>query len=409
MKKLILFLTSLLCVTGFAGCQFLTFNSSSSDSSPDSSVQDSIPEDSSSDSSSEAPIVKNKYTVTFTQYGQSDVVKTVEEGDTLTDIPTPADRTGYTVVWADVDLTNITENITVEAVETANTYTITYDAAGGEVTPATQEVTYDSAYTLATPTRENYDFIAWTYEGGAVSSAVWSIADDVTLVATWQEIIVNTYTVSFIQDGQATQTVTVSEGESVSEIPAVAEKTGYNVSWNLEGVDLTNISQNITVYATETPKEYTVTLNVGEGSLDVSTYVMTYDADYSLPAPTAKTGYEFVSWKKDDADFAKTGKWTFDEADVELVAVYKAKTYTIILDVNGGNELEQTSIQVTYGEALPELPTPTREASDSASYTFKGWKYGDTIIAAGSIWTIAEDNVTFVAEWQANNLWTSNY
>lgn len=409
MKKLILFLTSLFCVAGFAGCKFLTPPGASSDTGSSSSVENSVPEDSSSDSSVETPVIKNKYTVTFTQYGQPDVQKTVEEGDTLTDIPSPVTRTGYTVVWEEVDLTNITESITVEAVETPNTYTVTYDAAGGEVTLATQEVTYDSAYTLATPTRDGFDFIAWIYNDGAINSEVWNIADNVTLVAMWQEIIVNTYTVSFVQDGQTPQTVTVNEGEAVASIPQPVAKTGYDVSWNLDGVDLTNVTQNLTVYATETAKQYEVTLNVGEGSADVTSVTMTYDADYTLPTPTAKAGYEFVGWKKGDADFAKTGKWTFDEADVELVAVYKAKTYTIILDVNGGNELAQATIQVTYGEALPELPTPTRDTTDNASYTFKGWKYGDQMVSAGAIWTIAEENVTLVATWNENKLWTSNY
>ena len=59
----------------------------------------------------------------------------------------------------------------VNAVEIANTYTITYDAGEGTVTPATQDVVYDS-----TPTLEGYTFTGWTYNDNAVLGK-WTIAD----------------------------------------------------------------------------------------------------------------------------------------------------------------------------------------------------------------------------------------
>lgn len=411
MKKLCLFLVSLMCVVGFAGCQFLKpSESTSEDSTPGAESSESIEiNDSSSDSSVETPVL-NEYTVTFKQYNQPDVVIKVTENDSVAeeDIPAPAARTGYTVVWENVDLTNVCENMVVKAIETANTYTVTYDANGGTVESETLSVTYDSAYELATPVYEGHIFLGWTYNGNVVSSDVWNIAENVTLVANWQEVIPNTYTISFVQDGQPIKTVTVEEGEACpeSEIPAPAEKTGYIVTW--EEKDLSNITENITVNAVETPKTYNVTLEIGEGTLTSTTFTVSYDEDYILPVATPKLGYELVGWYRNGEEFANRGKWNVDEENIVLVAVYKAKTYTITLDVNGGDALTQTTIQVTYGEAY-KLPTPTRENTSDTSYSFIGWKINGNPIDAEGTWTITEDNLTAVAEWKTTDGWTSNY
>lgn len=104
------------------------------------------------DGGQEAPPEPETYTVTFVQSGQDDVVRTVEAGGTLTDVPEPVAKTGYTVTWDRSDFTNITQNLTVHAVETANKYTLTYDADGGTVTPSGIEVTFGTAVgTLAVP------------------------------------------------------------------------------------------------------------------------------------------------------------------------------------------------------------------------------------------------------------------
>ncbi len=412
MKKLCLFLASLMCLFSLTSCQYIEpFLSSLFGSASESESSESIEiGDSSDDSSVEEPPVLNNYTVTFQQYNQPDVVITVVENESIAeeDIPAPIARTGYTVVWEDVDLTEINQNIVVNAIETANEYTITYDANGGSVDAETLTVTYDSAYELATPVYEDHLFLGWTYNGNVVSSAIWNIADNVTLVASWQEVIPNTYTISFVQDGQPIKTVTVEEGEACpeNEIPAPAGKTGYIVAW--EEKDLSNITENITVKAVETPKTYDVTLEIGEGTLASTSFTVSYDEDYMLPVVTPKLGYEFVGWYRNGGEFASRGKWNVDEENILLVAVYKAKTYTITLDVNGGNALTQTTIQVTYGEAY-KLPTPTRENTSDASYSFIGWKINENPIELEGTWTITEGDLTAVAEWKTTDGWTSNY
>ena len=134
-------------------------------------------------------VVTKTVTVIFRQNGAEDVVKTVKEGDALTDIPTPAAKTGYTVVWEEADLTNITEDMVVNAVEMAKTYTVTLNANGGEVSQETFTVTYDAEYTLVEPTHDEYGFKYWTYAGNKVDlSGIWNIDSEngeIQLLAEW--------------------------------------------------------------------------------------------------------------------------------------------------------------------------------------------------------------------------------
>ncbi len=152
-----------------------------------SSEDDASSENSPSDSSEETETQWVK--VTFQQNGQVDIVKTIKKGETLTDIPMPALKTGYIIEWESVDFTNITADMTVNAIETAKTYTLVFDANGGSLTQTTITVTYGQAYNLMTPTHDTKLFVGWMYNDTNVSSiGTWEIDADtaeVVLTAQW--------------------------------------------------------------------------------------------------------------------------------------------------------------------------------------------------------------------------------
>ena len=113
-------------------------------------------------------------------------------------------RAGYTLEgwYTDAAFTNkitevkgLTTTLTVYAKWTANTYTITLNPVGGELTDTTASVRYDSDYRLPVPTLPGYTFAGW-YDGtGSTAMAVtdadgnslalWSFATNVTLYAKW--------------------------------------------------------------------------------------------------------------------------------------------------------------------------------------------------------------------------------
>jgi hypothetical protein len=161
--------------------------SSSGTTSEETNEDLSSSQDSASDSSEEEET--QWITVTFKQGGQVDIVKKAEKGGILTDIPTPAPKAGYIVEWESVDFTNLTEDMTVNAIETAKKYTLSLNTNGGSVMQTTITVTYGQAYKLMIPTKENKVFDGWFYNGIHISlSGIWEIDTDkaeVTLIAEW--------------------------------------------------------------------------------------------------------------------------------------------------------------------------------------------------------------------------------
>lgn len=143
------------------------------------------------------------YTVTFNANGGTTPTasKTVTYGSTYGTLPTPT-RDGYTFAgWFTAKsggtqvkastAVSITANQTLYAHWTAKTYTVTFDANGGTVSPTTQTVTYGSAYgTLPTPTRTGGTFGGWMLNGKLVTATtVCSTASSHTLTAYWSSII----------------------------------------------------------------------------------------------------------------------------------------------------------------------------------------------------------------------------
>ena len=169
------------CILAVAFCFSLTACGTSSETSSSS-------ESASQESSSE----EIQYiSVTFKQDGQEDIVKTVEKGGILTDIPTPAKKTGYNVYWDCTDFTNIIQDITITVREEAKTYTITLDSNGGSVSQSKLTVTYGEEYQLPVATHVEKDFDCWIHNGIMVpEEGVWKKdADDgtFTLIAMWEQ------------------------------------------------------------------------------------------------------------------------------------------------------------------------------------------------------------------------------
>ena len=164
--------------------------------------------------------------------GDSEYAKQVLPSGTLATRPdAPAATPGYTFGgWNKADGTawdyasdKVTDNITLYAKWAANTYTITFDTAGGsEIAPITQD--YGTVITApANPTREGYTFIGWDTEIPTTMPA-----ENITLKARWKdtekptgEIIIgtnkwreflNTLTLGlFFKD---TQTVTINAADN---------------------------------------------------------------------------------------------------------------------------------------------------------------------------------------------------
>ena len=248
-----------------------------------------------------------------------------------------------------------------------------------------------------------------------------------------------------------------------SDIPELIEKKGYTAAWD-KAIPET-ITENITITAVYTANEYTITYDANGGTVTADPQTVVYDSAVTLAVPQ-REGYIFVAWTYEgkavntekwdipndvtlvaewkeivvvkytvsfvqngydtvtievkegeslaSADIPKpqqvTGyivAWenvdlTNIQSNIVVKAIETAKTYTIILNPNGGTA-SSTSFVITYG-ATYTLPTPT-----NGDKTFQGWKYNGVTIALSGEWAVdGEETITLIASWRDNN-WTNNY
>lgn len=127
----------------------------------------------------------NTYTITFDTAGGSEIAPITQDYGTVITAPEAPTREGYTFIGWDKEIptTMPTENMTVTAQWKINRYTITFDTAGGsEVAPITQD--YGTAITAPeAPTRESYTFMGWDREIPTTMPA-----ENITLKAKWKDI-----------------------------------------------------------------------------------------------------------------------------------------------------------------------------------------------------------------------------
>ena len=182
--------------------------------------------------------------------GDSEYAKQVLPSGTLATRPdAPAATPGYTFGgWNKADGTawdyasdKVTDNITLYAKRTANTYTITFDTAGGsEIAPITQDYGTQIA-APANPTRKGYTFKGWDKEIPETMPA-----ENITVKAQWE---INQYTIAFdTAGGNEIAPITQDYGTAITA-PADPTREGYTfIGWDME-IPTTMPAENITLKA----------------------------------------------------------------------------------------------------------------------------------------------------------------
>ena len=200
----------------------------------------------------------NNYTVSFVETGDNSIDDITITYDQVYTLPTPT-RKGYTFLgWYDGDnkvvsgTWNIARNVTLVARWQANTYTVTFETGmDQEIEPI--EVAFGEQYTLPSPEREYYTFEGWL-DGDSVVELTgnWSIARDVTLVASWEGV---EYTVTYnnAEDCFNENPTTIT----ISQLPYTLKDAGKNdhvfEGWYVDPDFTTRVTQidqlGVTLYA----------------------------------------------------------------------------------------------------------------------------------------------------------------
>lgn len=241
----------------------------------------------------------------------------------------------------------ITGKRDITAVFELKSYTVTWNANGGTVSPASTTKIHGSTLgTLPTPTRAStaeysYTFAGWFTEasGGIQISTTTTVTKDVTYYAHW-----------------------------------TATKRSYTATFNGNGGSTPSPS-SIT-------KEYNTALGI-------------------LPTCT-RTGYTFLGWYTASSGGTKISTTTVVTKDITYYAQWSINSYTLTFNPNGGT-VTPTSKDLEYNSAYDTLPTPTRASDAQYTYTFAGWytaATGGTQVTATT--KMAAEDTTVYAHWTSN-------
>jgi uncharacterized repeat protein (TIGR02543 family) len=141
------------------------------------------------------------------------------------------------------------------------------------------------------------------------------------------------------------------------------------------------------------PPPPTVTFDPVGGAVSEPSRSVEYNtAVGELPRPT-RDGYDFEAWYTLADGGEKVEETTVIKGNITFYAHWNPIPYTVTWNANGG-AVSPVTITVAYGQAVGELPKPTRDG-----YDFKGWYTladgGDQINEA----TVITADVTFYAHW----------
>ena len=270
----------------------------------------------------------------------------------------------------------VTGDMTLYAGWRANSYTITFNTAGGS---AIDPITQDYGTTInapAAPTKTGYTFIGWDSELPATMPA-----KVMTVTAQWS---INQYTITFNTDGgSAIDPIMQNYGTTINA-PADPTKTGYTFTGWDKAIPATMPAENVTVTAQWSINQYTVTFNTDGGSA-IDPIMQNYGTTINAPADPTKTGYTFTGWEPELPS-------AMPAENVTVTAQWRINSYTVTLDPNGGR-VSPDALSVTYLTPYGSLPTPVR-----SDYRFDGWYLGDDKIEPQTVMSQAAPH-TLTARW----------
>jgi len=331
------------------------------------------------------------YTITFDANGgtlTSEPTQVVLRYGKITEPINPT-REGYTFTgWyddtqctdlIDFDYIVVDHDRTLYACWTVTTYTVTFNANGGDLTcDTTQPVTIgNKVIHPSNPTRDEYDFTGWYTEPECINLYDFNsqVYNDFTLYAGW---LLTTYTVSFNANGgslvgNAIQAVT--SGSNVIQ-PNNPNRSGYTfIGWYTDinctnEYDFTNqVTSNFTLYAGWGIKTYVVNFNANGGVLTGNTnQTVSSGSTVTQPSNPTRNEYDFTGWY---TDIDCTNKYDFENqitSSFTLYAGWEIKNYTVSFNANGGTLTSNTIQTVSSGSKVTEPSNPTRN-----EYNFIGW------------------------------------
>lgn len=333
----------------------------------------------------------SEYDVTFDTTGGIEISnkKKVIFDEVYGELPV-AERVGHTFkCWCLEDGTIVTpasivrvaKNHSLYAEWIPNTYKVSFDL-GYESTQVVEDkdVVYGTSYgILEELNRVGYTFLGWyaeAEEGAQITEeSIFFNTSDTTIYAHWKA---NTYTVTLDATGGTVEVaeLLVTYDSAYGELP-IAEKIGYSfLGWYMEDdtvistETIVDLTEDHILYAQWTPNTYQLSYDLNyEGADEVEGKSVTYDVACGTLYEPIRTGYTFLGWYTASEDGVQITENSIYKiaSDSTVYAHWKADSYTVTFDINGG-DLDNRELIVTYDSVYGELPVPTK-----VGYDFIGW------------------------------------
>lgn len=335
-------------------------------------------------------------------------------------------KTGYTFTgWSTTTTTMPDEDLDISANWSAVNYDVTYHLNGGTGVLDRTYTIETATFSLATPTKEGYQFAGW-YANSDLSTG--GVQTQITVGSTgdkeyWAKWTANTYKVQFNANGgtgsMSDQNFTYDAPKKALSANTFTPATGkYFAGWSttssgdVEYTDKQSVNNLTTTnsatvklyavwadhtytnYRTNCVERYDITLDDGEvattynGSAKVKEngttlvkLVAPMKTGYTLTGYyTAKSGGVLIADKDGNLKENVTvstddwtdgdGKWVLGDG-ATFYAYWSAKTYTITLDAVGGSSGSE-SVTLTYKSGSHDgITNPTK-----TGYDFGGWYSG---------------------------------
>ncbi len=230
-------------------------------------------------------------------------------------------------------------------------------------------------------------------------TGTWSVTDfdeineDLRVFAVYNS---DSYTITFLAEGEVFRTYTINKKNSLSEIPEVPAKSGYFGVWNI--TDFSSVRQNITVNAVYTLTQYAVKFFVGEEEFTTS-YVDQSGNISNVPQVPDYPGENYSGkWRinkgTEEIPVWEDPSFTGIKEDIELYAYY---FITIDLQNSYATETQKT-LALNNNVATTDLDSGAK----GEAYDFIGW-YSDAQFREKIDFPYSFDaNQTIYARWVSN-------
>lgn len=320
-----------------------------------------------------------------------------------------------------------TGNVTLKAVWTPTSYTVTYDRNGGNSTPTQASRTIGQTFILADAiTKNDANSISYAFAGWNNGSSIFQAGETITVgsanlnySAAWVEQFEVTYASNggtfagsdTDKDSQCLGTGNKCSANQAITLNSAPTRAGYTFAgWKDQSGSLVsdldpavaNVQTTVTtssyIYtASWTPISYTVTY-VSDGSSAPTQSALTRGQTFTIGAAVTKANLEFAGWSDGSSKYWPDSIYVVGSSNITLTAQWISLSTVTYSAGSGAGTPPTDSNSYRPGDVFDTESDP---GLTRAGFTFAGWSDGTTTYQEGATYTVGSSNVTLTAQWTA--------